>query len=259
MRLKVDLLPRDTYGDVVVIIDVLRATTLAPLLFEQGLETLFLTASLRTARSFAQNHDLLLLGERGGVPLEGFHFGASPAELRHVDFSGKHVVMTTQNGPNVLSFAASARVVLLGGFYNARAVSQRVFDELVSLGNPDTEIAFVCAGQSGSESLDDTLAAGFLARRIQNLAARQEIVLELRDAARLAMALLRAFPDPQEALVQSQAGEILIRLGLHDDLAMASLISQTDKVPTLCATIPWDPEPVYAFKPTKQALSLGGW
>lgn len=246
MRLKVDLLPRGPYRDVVLVVDVLRATTTVPILFERGLTHLYVTPSLKTARAYAREGGHLLLGERDGLPPEGFNYGASPADLRLVDFSGRTAVMTTQNGPRTLPFVADARVVLLGSFYNARAVVD------AALRAADGEIAIVCAGHDGFESLEDTLAAGFLARRIERaFEARAETAgpLELRDAARLAMALLRAFPDPQEALVQSAAGQILSRVGLHEDLAHASLVSQTEVVPVLREVIPWDPEPLYRFEP----------
>ena len=245
MRLKVDLLPRGPYPDVVLVVDVLRATTTSPLLFERGLETLFVTPSLKSARGFAAAGNHLLLGERDGLPPEGFNYGASPADLSQVDFTGRTAVMTTQNGPRTLPVVQDARVVLLGAFYNARAAA----DAALELARE--EIAIVCAGHDGNESLEDTLAAGFLARRVQRAheaRSGNEHPLDLRDAARLAMALLRAFPDPQEALVQSVAGGILARLGLHEDLAHASLISQTDAVPVLREVIEWDPAPLYRFE-----------
>lgn len=248
MRLKLELLPRGPYPDVVLVVDVLRATTTAPLLFERGLEALFITPSLRSARSYAGEHGLLLMGERDGLPPEGFNYGASPADLSKVNFQDKRAVMTTQNGPAALSLIEGAKHVLLASFYNARAVCEAAL-ELAVRGGLE-EIAIVCAGQAGSESLDDTLVAGFLARRIErSFEARFGESLELRDAARLAIALLRAFPDPQEGLLQSAAGGMLSRIGLHEDIAFASLVSQTQMVPELREVVAWEPEPLYRFEP----------
>jgi phosphosulfolactate phosphohydrolase-like enzyme len=42
MHLKVDLIPRGPYQGVVIVVDVLRATTTTPLLFEKGLKELFI-------------------------------------------------------------------------------------------------------------------------------------------------------------------------------------------------------------------------
>jgi 2-phosphosulfolactate phosphatase len=245
-RLKVDLLPRGPYRGIAVVVDVLRSTTTAPLLLTRGVAGLYLTPSLRSARGFAREHGHVLLGERDGLPPEGFNHGASPTDLARLDWQGKTVVMTTQNGPRTLPLVQMAERVLLGSFYNARAVASACHALASQHGH---ELALVCAGHEGGESLEDTLAAGFLARRIERAFAKDNSQrIELRDAARLAMALLRAYPDPQEALYESQAGHLLRGLNLHEDIAFASLISQTDVVPVLAEVVAWEPEPLYRFE-----------
>ena len=67
----------------------------------------------------------------------------------------------------------------------------------------------------------------------------------------MSIALLRAFPDPQEGLLQSTAGGILSRLGLREDIAFASLVSQTEMVPALQEVTTWEPEPLYRFEPLR--------
>jgi 2-phosphosulfolactate phosphatase len=164
-----------------------------------------------------------------------------------VDFTDKTAVMTTQNGPRSLGIVSSARVVLLGSFYNAKAVSDAALE--IARRDGVDEIAIVCAGQDGLESLDDTLCAGFLARRIERAVTRDGGRLEYRDAAQLAVHLLRAFPDPQEALILSAAGQLLQRIGLFEDIAFSALISQTDCVPRVAEVIEFTPEPLYRVEP----------
>jgi 2-phosphosulfolactate phosphatase len=64
VRLKVDLLPQGPYPDVVVLIDVLRTSTVAPILFDKGLSHLYLCPSLRASRAVALRHGHLLFGAR---------------------------------------------------------------------------------------------------------------------------------------------------------------------------------------------------
>jgi hypothetical protein len=52
----------------------------------------------------------------------------------------------------------------------------------------------------------------------------------------LATALLKAFPDPQEALFQSPEGQALHREGRTEELARASLIGVDPVVPRLAET-----------------------
>ncbi len=245
MRLRVDLLPKKEYRDTVIVVDVLRATTTAPIIL-QGTEQLFITPSLATARGFGDQYNLLLAGEKEGLPPEGFNYGASPADLRKVQFE-RDVILTTDNSPHAIGAVLTAKHVLLGSFYNARAVVD------LALSCATEEITLVCAGMQGDETLEDIVCAGFLARRIQKIQQNIQPV-ELKDAARLAISLLQAFPDVQEALMQSTAGVMLGKLGLLEDIAVSSLISQSDVVPVLENVIHWDGRPIYRFGRGKISL-----
>ena len=238
MRLKVDLLPRGPYADVVILVDVLRSTTAAPILFERGAERVFMTRSVRSARSFAESQGCLLAGERDLIVPEGFNHSTSPKELLQLDLSGRSVVLLAHNTSGALSSVPQARVVLLGSFYNAGAVVK------AARASAETEIAIVCAGLDGSESLEDVVCAGFLARSLQRALGSN---VELLDGTRLAMALVRAFPDPQEAVYRSAAGDELRRAGLTEDIAVSTLISQTEVAPLLKEITPWQPGRVYGF------------
>ncbi len=234
MRLKVDLLPGGEYPDVVILVDVLRATTAAPIVLERA--GLFITPSLRAARRLAAERGLLLAGEREGLPPAGFNYSASPDDLRGADL-GRGVVLTTENGPRALAHLTGARHVLLGSFYNARAVVG------AALRLARDEIALVCAGMAGEEATEDIVCAGFLSRRVE-----KQAEVEAGAGVRLAQALLRAHADPQEALAQSASGQQLMRLGLFEDLAVASLISHGGAVPRLSGVQEYEGQPVYAFE-----------
>ncbi len=222
MRIHADLTPQDRYQDVVMLIDVLRTSTVAPVLFERGLETLALTPSLRSARGAARQ-GWLLLGERQGVPAEGFNYGNSPAELAGMDFSGRRAVMVSENLPRWLATVAGARRVLLASLYNAAAAAE------VASRQAQERIDLVGCGFEGEPDLDDALAAGLLAavlgERLPS-AART-------GSTRFALSLLRAFPDPMEALWQSVSGHYLRRVGLERDLAFAAQVSMSGVVPQL--------------------------
>lgn len=239
MRIHTDLTPAESYHDVVVLIDVLRTCTVAPLLFERGLTELALTPSLRSARAAARE-GWLLLGERQGVPAEGFNYGNSPAELSAIDLSGRRAVMVSENAPQSMGALEGARKVLLGSLYNAAAVAE------VASRQAQESIDLVGAGFEGEPDLDDTLAAGLLAailgERLPS-AARS-------GATRFALSLLRAFPDPMEALWQSVSGHHLRRAGLERDLAFAAQVSVSAVVPQLVGRQPGDGSaPLYLFAP----------
>ena len=232
MNLRVDLAPKpgnealakDIAGkDVVVVIDVLRTGTLAPILFSRGLETLYLSPSIRRARQLAQMQELLLIGERDGLPPEGFNYGTSPAEIGHADVAGRAAVLISENGPRVLAQTARARHVLLASLYNADAVVT------LAAALAEREVALLCTGFRSDEDMDDTLCAGYLVAQLK----RRLPDAALGGAALFAISLLKAFPTPVGALWGSRAGHLLRRLDLTDDIAVGSLVSQTRHVPRL--------------------------
>ena len=237
MHIRVDLLPAPPYDDVVILIDVLRTCTVAPVLFENGLKRLHLATKLKLARSLAEETKWLLLGERKGLPLEGFNYGNSPAELRRVDMTGAEAILVSENAPVTLPLLDGAGHLLLGSLYNADAVVERA-SKLAK-----ERIYLVCSGLWGREDLDDTLAAGFLAARLRY----RNPATELGGAARLAVNLVQAFPDPLEAFWRSSSGQYLRALHLLDDLAVASLVSQTEHVPVLTDTRRYDHGTLYTF------------
>ncbi len=238
MRLRVDLLPRGEYGDVVVLIDVLRSCTVAPILFDNGLKELYLCPSLRTSRKAAAEKGLLLLGERGGLVPEGFNYGNSPTELRQVNMAGRSAVMISENAPKTLPAVAGAKHVLLGSFYNADAVMARGLELATE------EIALVCCGFGGEEDLDDVLVAGYLAGRLKQRLPEASPL----GAGWMCLSLLKTFPDPLEALWYSRAGQALRRLELAGDLVVASLISRSDKAPRLSAVTEGERASLYRFE-----------
>lgn len=230
--LNVDLLPRRSggedavpYRDVVLLVDVLRTTTTAPILFERGLERLRLSPSLRLARRTAHEDGDLLIGERRGVPPEGFNHGNSPATLALRDLTGRSAVMVSENAPAALPHLAGARVVALASLVNADAAVRLAADRA------EGRIDLVCCGFRDEPDLDDLATAGFLADRVLRL--RPELVPA--GAARLALDLTRAEPDPLRPLWSSRAGRYLRRLGLERDLGIAADLDRSTVVPVLGA------------------------
>lgn len=239
MRLRVDLLPAADPQGVVVLVDTLRTCTVAPILFDNGLTSLALTPRLKLARRFATETGAVLLGERAGLPPEGFNHGNSPAELRGVRFDGRAAVMVSQNAPTALARLGAVDRLLLGSLYNAEALVERVLEL-----EPET-VTLVCSGFDGQEDLDDALTAGFLAARLRQR--RPEARYD--GAARLAVGLLRAFPDPVEALWDSAAGRYLRGLELGDDLAVAGMVAQSGVVPELRERVERDEGQLFHFTP----------
>ncbi|NTX99888.1 2-phosphosulfolactate phosphatase [Deinococcus sp. JMULE3] len=224
MRLRVDLLPHGNYPDVVVIIDVLRATTTAVTYLERGADALLLTATPEVALNLrTEGSPYVLGGERGGLPIPGFDFGNSPVEAAGQNFTGRTVVMNTTNGTGAAHTAAqTGKHIFLAALTNAHAAARRARAAATE------EIAIVCAGTDEHVGLEDVYAAGVLA---EYLLAMGEFSID--DGARIALTVRRNSGNPLEALGSSGHGQHLMRLGLGEDVRCAAGLSTSTIVPTL--------------------------
>jgi 2-phosphosulfolactate phosphatase len=134
-----------TARGVAVIIDVFRAFTCAPLLFSLGIQKSILVSTPEEAFALKEkNSELVLIGEVGGVPIEGFDLGNSPSEIlrKGTDFfDGQTVVQRTSSGvQGVLTALDFADEVLPASYVLAKSTARYILSKqpprvsLVSMG-----------------------------------------------------------------------------------------------------------------------------
>jgi 2-phosphosulfolactate phosphatase len=221
-----ELVPSELRGRVAVVIDVLRATSTIVEALANGARAVYPVASIDAAVQLAQNigrDQVLLCGERRGVPIDGFDLGNSPREFTAERVAGKSLVMTTTNGtPALVATAGSLRTVV-ASFLNLGAV----VDELAAAGAP---VTVVCAAREARFSLDDAVCAGAVVlgydRRLEHNGQ------ELPDTAQAAALLARARLDNLTALFEdTAAGRQLIAAGLTEDLGFCAQLDRHAFVP----------------------------
>jgi 2-phosphosulfolactate phosphatase len=225
MNADVVLLPRelpDLPADrVVVVFDVLRATTTIAAALAAGVAEIRIFDDLDSARSAAQRHDgpRLLCGEQRCLPPAGFDMGNSPGQFT-AKHAGQTVFMATTNGTRAIVTAQQADIVLIGALVNAPAVAR----VLVQLGKHFT---LLCAGTDGAVAMEDLLGAGAVLDAV-----RQTTSVHLEsDVARIAVRLFHATRDQlRPALAQSRGGQNVIRAALDADIDFASRVGVLDVV-----------------------------
>jgi len=90
-----------------VVFDVLRATSSIITGLASGVEAIIPVRTVEEARKRKlEDPDLLLAGERGGLPPQGFDLGNSPEEFENL--KGRRVVMTTTNGTAAIESVQTA-------------------------------------------------------------------------------------------------------------------------------------------------------
>jgi 2-phosphosulfolactate phosphatase len=126
---------------VAVVVDVFRAFSCTPLLFSLGVRHAILVATPEEALNLkARDDGLILIGEVGGVPIEGFDLGNSPSQILRRGpefFKDRAVVQRTSAGvQGALAALEAADEVLLGSFMIARATAGYLlvrFPQVVSI------------------------------------------------------------------------------------------------------------------------------
>ena len=89
--------------------------------------------------------------------LEGFDYGNSPANIEHIDFTGKTIVHTTSAGTQGIANASYADEILTGSFVNALAISKYIKKQNVSV------VSLVCMGKAAlSPTEEDTYCAEYI-------------------------------------------------------------------------------------------------
>ena len=143
---------------IAVIIDVFRAFTTECFFMANGAKQLFAVGEQSIAYTLKKQHpDYILAGERNEVMLEGFDYGNSPANIEHIDFTGKTIVHTTSAGTQGIANASYADEILTGSFVNALAISKYIKKQNVSV------VSLVCMGKAAlSPTEEDTYCAEYI-------------------------------------------------------------------------------------------------
>src|SRR5436189_624014 len=94
-------------NSIVVIIDILRATSAICTAFEHGAEKIIPVSTVEEAQKWKQR-GFLVGAERDAVMLPGFDFGNSPFSYMGDDVKGKTIVLTTTNGTQAIDAAKDA-------------------------------------------------------------------------------------------------------------------------------------------------------
>ncbi len=210
---------------IAVVIDVLRAASTICTALANGCREIIPVAEVADAYDAAAIYPrplLLFAGERHGRRIDGFDLGNSPKEFQPEVVAGKIIILTTTNGTRALLWAQGAQRTLVLSFLNLHSV-------ISFLSTVDQDVVIICSGQDGEESLEDTVCAGLLVERLQEILKDK---LQLTEQARGAAAVDRDHKiDLLAMMIASPHGEHLQKIGYADDLEICSRLNSLDVLP----------------------------
>lgn len=147
-------------NSIVVVIDVLRATSSMVYGIDNGASAIIPVANVEDCLGYA-DQGFLLAAERNGEVVSGYDFGNSPFSYTKEKVGGKTVVLTTTNGTKALHMARErAHQVVVGSFLNLHALC-----EWLKVQNKS--VLLLCAGWKDQFNLEDTLFAGAVVRELR--------------------------------------------------------------------------------------------
>ena len=213
----------DLNGKIVVVVDILRATSVMVTALAHGAREILPVATLEEARSHLKKEGFLCAAERGGDKVEDFPFDNSPFSYMCESVKGSCIVMTTTNGTLAITKSKSAAEVIIGAFLNIEAVANYLKEK-------NQDVIIHCAGWKGKTNMEDTLFAGALVELLT------ETHQSVCDTPLMANTYYRAVSDHmKEAIKNSAHAKRLGKLNIEKDIEFCSTMNLYDVVPRLKA------------------------
>ena len=143
---------------IVVVVDILRATTAICAAIENGAKEIRPVSTLEEAREF-KNKGFLVAAERDGLVQDFADFGNSPFNFTPERVNGNTIVYSTTNGTHSVRMAQKSAMVAIGAFINFSALKNLLIAE-------NKDIVMLCAGWKDKFCIEDTLFCGAMAEAL---------------------------------------------------------------------------------------------
>jgi len=140
-------------AEIVVVIDVLRATTAICTAFHNGIDKVIPVSTIEEAIEYRNKDNYIVAAERKGKVVEGFQYGNSPYSYIDKDLKGKTLVITTTNGTKAFHTAKRAKQVVIGSLINLDALCKYLKDQ-------HKKVLLLGSGWKNKFCLEDTICAG---------------------------------------------------------------------------------------------------
>lgn len=200
----------DVNKSIVVIIDVLRATSTIATALHNGAKAIIPVDSVAECIRIGKQIEAITAGERDGQVAEGLEYGNSPFEYPAEFIKGKTLVLTTTNGTKLLHMALEkgAPEIITGSFPNLSAVCTHLLKK-------NKNVVLACAAWKDKVNIEDTLFAGAVINNI-----KEHFSIQC-DSSQIALTLYHAAANNLYEFMQQHNASHYLRLknfGLEKDI-----------------------------------------
>lgn len=144
--------------EVVVVIDVLRATSAICTAFHYGVDKIIPVSTIDQAIEY-KDKGYYVAAERKGKIVSGFEFGNSPLAYMNDKLKDQTLVLTTTNGTKAINMAKDIEHLLIGSFLNLDAIS----NYLIEL---NKSVLILGSGWENKFCLEDSICAGAISEKL---------------------------------------------------------------------------------------------
>ena len=210
---------------IVVIVDVLRATTSFCAAFDSGVKAVIPVSGLDELLGY-KNKGYLTAAERDGDKVDFADFGNSPSVFLQSDLKGKELAYSTTNGTQAVEMAKSSGNIVVAAFVNLSAVSNWLISQ-------KKNVLILCSGWKNTFSLEDTLCAGALVESLE----KSGKLTHICDASGASLSLWQSSKNElPEVVKKANHYQRLVMLGQLEDLIYCFRLNASNAVPI------WDGE-----------------
>lgn len=143
---------------IVVIVDILRATSAICTAFMNGVQKIIPVGTLEEAKKYKEK-GYMVAAERDGIVRDFADFGNSPFNFTKERVAGREIVYSTTNGTQVINMASESYKLLIGSYLNISSLASYIVKE-------NRDLLILCAGWKHKFNIEDTLFAGALAEKV---------------------------------------------------------------------------------------------
>jgi 2-phosphosulfolactate phosphatase len=211
----------DVSNSIVVIIDVLRATSTICTALQNGAAKVIPVASVDDCIRIGAELNAITAGERDGKIIEGLQYGNSPFDYPKDFVQGKTLVLTTTNGTKLLHMALEkgAHGIITGSFPNLKAVCEYLIQQ-------NHNVILGCSAWKDRFNLEDTWFAGAVYHQIKD-----HFVSHCDSTMAAEQLYLQAQPDLFESVKKTTHYHRLSGYGLDKDIRYCVQADSAQVVP----------------------------
>lgn len=207
---------------IVVVIDILRATSAIVTAFYNGVSKMIPVATVEEAKEYQAN-GFMAAAERNGEMIEGFELGNSPFGYMNNRVKGKTIAISTTNGTQAIEASRKSSKIIVGSFLNLDAVCEYLISQ-------KKDVILLCAGWKNKFNLEDTLFAGAV---VAQLTQQAQYDANCDSAIAAAHLYNLAKDDIYAFLENSSHRKRLARLDLERDIQYCLTPNQCPVIPVM--------------------------